>query len=100
DEARNDLDKARQQLAVAEQGIESAKAALGGNPAIETDKHPAVLAALAQRDKAAFDLSQTIVAAPADGVVYQAASFKVGQYVSTGTPLFALVETADTWIDA
>ncbi|QDB99664.1 HlyD family secretion protein [Mesorhizobium sp. 8] len=100
DEARNDLDKAKQQLAVAEQGIESAKAALGGNPAIETDKHPAVLAALAQRDKAAFDLSQTTVAAPADGVVYQAASFKVGQYVSTGTPLFALVETADTWIDA
>src|SRR5690606_23332691 len=100
DEARNDLDKARQQHAVAQQGVESAKAALGGDPAVGTDRHPAVLAALAQRDKAAFDLSQTTVAAPADGVVYQAASFKVGQYVSTGTPLFALVETQDTWIDA
>ncbi|TGW06421.1 HlyD family secretion protein, partial [Mesorhizobium sp. M2D.F.Ca.ET.145.01.1.1] len=40
DEARNDLDKAKQQLAVADQGIVSAKAALGGNPDIETDKHP------------------------------------------------------------
>jgi membrane fusion protein (multidrug efflux system) len=100
DQARNDLDKARQQLAVAQQGIESTKAALGGDPAIETDRHPAVLAALAARDKAAYDLDRTTVRAPADGVVYQAASFKVGQYVNSGTALFALVETGDTWIDA
>ncbi|MEI9412696.1 HlyD family secretion protein [Mesorhizobium salmacidum] len=100
DEARNDLDKAKQQLAVAEQGIVSAKAALGGNPDIETDKHPTVMSALAARDKAAYDLAQTTVKAPADGLVYQAASFKVGQYVGSGTPLFALVETGDTWIDA
>ncbi|RUX15983.1 HlyD family secretion protein, partial [Mesorhizobium sp. M2A.F.Ca.ET.042.01.1.1] len=100
DQARNDLDKAKQQLAVAQQGIVSAKAALGGNPEIETDKHPTVMAALAARDKAAYDLAQTTVKAPADGVIYQAASFKVGQYVSVGTPLFALVETGDTWIDA
>ncbi|RWC40059.1 MAG: HlyD family secretion protein [Mesorhizobium sp.] len=100
DEAKNDLDKARQQLAVAEQGIVSAKAALGGNPDIETDKHPTVMAALAARDKAAYDLAQTTVKAPADGIVSQASSFKVGQYVGSGTPLFSLVETGDTWIDA
>ncbi|WP_192359012.1 HlyD family secretion protein [Mesorhizobium mediterraneum] len=100
DEARNDLDKAKQQLAVAEQGILSAKAALGGNPDIETDKHPTVMAALAARDKAAYDLAQTTVTAPADGIISQAASFKVGQYVGSGTPLFSLVETGDTWIDA
>lgn len=100
DEARNDLDKAKQQLAVAEQGIISAKAALGGNPDIETDKHPSVMSALAARDKTAYNLSQTTVKAPSDGIVYQASSFKVGQYVSVGTPLFALVETDDTWIDA
>ncbi|TIN29162.1 MAG: HlyD family secretion protein [Mesorhizobium sp.] len=100
DEAKNDLDKAQQQLAVAEQGIISAKAALGGNPDIETDKHPTVMAALAARDKAAYDLVQTTVKAPADGVVSQASSFKVGQYVGSGTPLFSLVETGDTWIDA
>ncbi|KRB27610.1 hypothetical protein ASD99_26465 [Mesorhizobium sp. Root695] len=100
DEAKNDLDKAKQQLAVAEQGIISAKAALGGNPDIETDKHPTVMAALAARDKAAYDLAQTTVKAPADGVVSQASSFKVGQYVGSGTPLFSLVETGDTWIAA
>ncbi len=100
DEARNDLDKAKQQLAVAKQGIESAKVALGGNPDIETDKHPTVLAALAARDKAAYDLDQTTVQAPADGIIAQASSFKVGQFVGVGTPLFSLVETDDTWIDA
>ncbi len=100
DQAKNDLDKARQQLAVAEQGIVSAKAALAGNPDIETDKHPTVMAAIAARDKAAYDLAQTTVKAPADGVISQAASFKVGQYVGSGTPLFALVETGDTWVDA
>lgn len=100
DEARNDLDKARQQQAVAEQGIASAKAALGGDPDIATDQHPTVLAALAARDQAAYELAQTTVRAPADGIVYQASSFKIGQFVSIGTPLFALVETGDTWIDA
>ncbi len=100
DEARNDLDKAKQQLAVAKQGIESAKAALGGNPDIETDKHPTVMSALAARDKAAYDLAQTTVRAPADGVVSQASSFKVGQFVGSGTPLFSLVETGDIWVDA
>ncbi|TPK66642.1 HlyD family secretion protein [Mesorhizobium sp. B2-4-19] len=100
DEARNDLDKAKQQVAVAQQGIISAKAALGGNPDIETDKHPTVMAALAARDKAAYDLARTTVKAPADGVISQASSFKVGQFVGSGTPLFSLVETNDTWIDA
>lgn len=100
DQARNDLDKAKQDLSVAVQGIDSAKAALDGNPDIATNQHPTVLAALAARDKAAFDLSQATVRAPDDGVAYKAASFRVGQYVGVGTPLFALVETGDTWIDA
>ncbi|KRB31809.1 MULTISPECIES: HlyD family secretion protein [Mesorhizobium] len=100
DQARNDLDKAKQQVAVAQQGIVSAKAALGGNPDIETDKHPTVMSALAARDKAAYDLAQTTVKAPADGVISQASSFKVGQFVGSGTPLFSLVETGDSWIDA
>ena len=100
DEARRDLARAEEQHRAAEQGIESARAALGGDPEIPTDKHPNVLAALSARDKAAFDLAQTTVVAPADGVVSQASSFKVGQFVSPGTPLFSLVETDDTWVEA
>jgi membrane fusion protein (multidrug efflux system) len=100
DEAKRDLDKAGEQHTVAKQGIASALAALGGDPEIATDAHPAVLAAQAARDKAAYALAQTTVRAPADGVVSQANSFKVGQYVGPGTALFSLVETSDTWIEA
>lgn len=95
-----DLDKAKEQHSAAVQGIASAKAALGGNPDIATDQHPTVLSAQAARDKAAYNLAQTTVRAPADGTVSQAASFKVGQFVGVGTPLFSLVETGDTWVEA
>ncbi len=100
DEARRDLEKAQNERAVARQGMESARAGLLGNPDIETDQHPAVLAAQAARDKAAYNLAQTTVRAPADGIVSQASSFKIGQVVAAGTPLFSLVETGDTWVEA
>lgn len=100
DEARRDLERAEEQHRAALQGIESARAALGGDPEIETDNHPTVLAALSARDKAALNLSQTVVVAPSDGIISQASSFKVGQYVSPGTALFSLVETGDTWVEA
>ena len=100
DEAQRDLQRAEEQHRAALQGIESARAALGGDPEIVTDKHPNVLAAQSARDKAAFDLAQTTVRAPADGVISQASSFKVGQFVAAGTALFSLVETGDTWVEA
>ncbi|BCH26581.1 membrane protein [Mesorhizobium sp. L-8-10] len=100
DAAQRDVDKAREEHAAARQGIASARAAIGGDPDIATDKHPAVLSALAARDKAAYALSQTTVRAPADGMVSQASSFKLGQFVASGTPLFSLVETGDTWVEA
>lgn len=100
DSARRDLIKANEELSAAKEQVAGALAALGGTTDIETDKHPTVLAALAARDKAQFDMSQTTIKAPGDGVVYQASSIKPGQFVTIGTPLFALVETGDTWIDA
>lgn len=100
DTAQHDLATAREEQAAAQQGIASARAALGGDPTVETDQHPTVLAALATREKAAWQLGLTTVRAPADGVVSQASSFKPGQMVSAGTALFTLVETGDSWIEA
>lgn len=100
DETRRDLTKARDALTSANEAVSGALAALGGNPAIETDQHPAVQAALAARDKAAYDLAQTTVTAPANGVISQAPSFATGQLVSAGTALFSLVENDDSWVDA
>lgn len=100
EEARRDWQRAEEQHAAAVEGVASARAALGGDPAIATDRHPMVLSALAAREKAAYALGQTTVRAPADGVVSQASSFKPGQFVGAGTALFSLVETGDSWIEA
>ena len=100
DTANRDLLKAREALAAAGQAKMGALAALGGDAKIDTDRHPAVLTATAARDKAAYQLAQTEVKAPADGIVSQAASVKPGQFVAAGTPLFALIETGDVWVDA
>jgi len=100
DDAARNLRTAEDAKAGADEAVTSALAALGGDARIETDSHPAVLAAIATRDKAAYNLAQTTVTAPADGVLYQAASFQKGQFVAAGSPIFALVETGNSWIDA
>ena len=104
DQAQNDAHAAEQSLLQAEQNVAAALSALGGNPDIDTDKHPLVLAALAKRDQAALDLKNTTVLAPADGIVSQADRLQVGQYVtnpvSNPTALLSLVETGTTWVEA
>jgi len=100
DQAQHDLAKAQDEQKAAIQGVASALATLGGDAGIATDQHPTVLAARAARDKAEYDLAHTTVTAPSNGVVSQAASFKVGQFVGSGTALFSLVETDDVWVEA
>jgi membrane fusion protein (multidrug efflux system) len=104
DQAQSDAQAAEQALAQATQAVESSKAALGGDPDIPTDKHPLVLAAQARRDQAALDLKDTDSVAPADGVVVQTGSLKVGQYVSSPaampTAVLGIVEDKTTSIVA
>lgn len=100
DTTENDLHTAQQALSQATQRREAALAALGGDASIETDQHPMVLAAIAQRDKAQLDLANTDVKAPSDGVVAQSDRLQVGQYVTAATPVLALVETGHSWIEA
>ena len=100
DDAQHEERLAEEETIVAQQGVDNALAALGGAPDAPVDSHPAVQSAQVALDEAKYKLSLTTVRAPADGTVYQAASFKTGQYVNAGTSLFALVETGDTWIDA
>jgi len=85
---------------LAKEAVAMALAAIGGNPDTPTDAHPAVQAALIARDQAAYNLANAVVKASADGVIYQASSFKPGQMVSAGQSLFVLVQTGDVWVDA
>jgi len=91
--AQTAVDQAKQQVA-------TATAALGGDPNIDIDKHPAVLAALAQVENAQRNLSTTTVVAPAGGIVANVSSLNAGQFVAAGTTIATLVETDGTWVEA
>ncbi len=100
DTARNAARRAGEQADLARVAVDNAKAALGGDPEIATDQHPAVQAALAAQEQAKYRLDLTEVKAPTDGLVYQATSFKPGQFVTAGAALFTLMPAGDIWVDA
>ena len=100
DRAAHARDEARAQVAAVQQQIAAVVADLGGNSNITLDRHPKVQQAQALLDRAKLNLSYTVVAAPSDGIVTRVERLQVGTYVSASTPLFALVSTADTWIEA
>jgi membrane fusion protein (multidrug efflux system) len=95
--ARHTEQRTQDQRDLAKQSVATA---LGGATDTPTDAHPSVQAAMVARDQAAYNLANATVNAPADGVIYQAASFKAGQMVAPGQSLFSLVETGDVWVDA
>jgi hypothetical protein len=77
---------------VVEQELAAIAARLGGRPDAPVDQHPEVLAADAESNKAALDVSNRMVFAPRDGVVSHLP--RVGDYVKNGTPVLALVAAA------
>src|SRR5580692_8525069 len=100
DQAAHALDAARQEVANVQQQIGVALANLGGNPDIAPDKHPLVQEAQAALDRAQLNLSYTVIKAPIDGVVTRVEQLQVGDYIAASAPVFALVATGDTWIEA
>jgi membrane fusion protein (multidrug efflux system) len=100
DDSKLALQGAQAALDQAKQQVAAATAALAGDPQIETDKHPAVLAALAAVESAQRNLGKTKVVAPADGIVANVANLNAGQFVAAGTTIASLVETDGTWIEA
>ena len=99
DQAQHNLDVARQNVDSTRQALGNVLANLGGDPKIETDKHPRVMAAQAMVDQAQLDLSHTVIYAPIDGTVAQVDKLQKGEHVTTGTPLFSLIGR-DLWIEA
>lgn len=100
DTARHDLDLARQAVAETEQGVADALVALNGDANIETNKHPSVLGAIAAQDSARLDLQRTVVRAPTTGTVSQVANLQVGQYIGSGSPVMAIIDTTSIWVEA
>lgn len=62
--------------------------------------HPLILAAQAARDRAAFDLSRTIIKAPANGIATQTTKVLPGQVMATGIPTLAIMLSENPWVEA
>ncbi len=75
-------------------------ASLDHQPERNDNDYPAVRAAQAALDRALLNLSYASICAPQDGIVSRVEQLQVGDYVTLGTPLFALVSTRDVWIEA
>jgi membrane fusion protein (multidrug efflux system) len=93
-------DEAATQVAGAQQQIGAVVASLGGNPNVAPDRHPTVQQAQALLDRAKLNLSYTVVTAPSDGIVTRVERLQVGSYINASAPVFALMSTGDTWIEA
>jgi membrane fusion protein (multidrug efflux system) len=93
--AEHTLSQAQSELASALSAASSARTA-----ANVSGTHPLVLAAMAQRDKAALDLARTVIYAPADGVASQTDKVQPGQIIISGVPTLSLVVSDRRYIEA
>ncbi|MCX7361611.1 MAG: HlyD family secretion protein [Alphaproteobacteria bacterium] len=100
DQAKRELDAARERVTVAQRESEATLAQLGGAADAAVEQNPSYLAAQAQVDKARRDLAHTVVAAPMAGIVANVDALQVGEQLPAAQPAFSLVATADVWVDA
>jgi membrane fusion protein (multidrug efflux system) len=98
DQAEHTLVAARQQVASLKQQAASVKALLGQFP--RRSEHPMMMQLQAELDRAELNLSYTTIRAPDDGIVTKVEQLQVGDTVSAGAPVFALVSTRDVWVEA
>jgi membrane fusion protein (multidrug efflux system) len=100
DQARRDLDSARQKVTMAQSDAQATLAQLGGNADAPIEQNPNYLAAQAQVDKAQRDLRRTTVLAPIPGIVTNVDALQIGEYLPAAQAAFSLVSSADVWIEA
>ncbi len=98
DQAEYQAIQARKELEITRQALAVVKARLV-DPALPSEEHPDYKLALAQRDKAALDLTRIELRAPASGVL---ANFDVkpGEVVNASVPLFSIVDDSTVWVEA
>ncbi|MGB7184562.1 MAG: HlyD family secretion protein, partial [Burkholderiaceae bacterium] len=72
---------------------------LGGDINIDYDAHPAYQAAQYRLDLARTRERQTVVRAPADGVVSNM-TLQAGEYVKQGQAIFSMVNDSNVWVEA
>jgi membrane fusion protein (multidrug efflux system) len=97
--AEHGLTMAHREIAVIEERNRMVVAQLAGDPDRAPERHPLFLLALADRDRAALELTRTQVFAPASGYLSNVV-LETGEHIEAGQPVFALVASGDTWVEA
>ena len=87
---------AKTQLEQLEQQQEGIRNQLLGDPNLPIEKYPPYAQAAAALDQAKRDLDHTVLRAPIAGMATQVASIQMGRYVAAGTPVFSLIDDAQT----
>ncbi len=100
DQAKHDLEAARDRVAMTQHDAEATLAQLGGSADAPIEQNASYLAAQAQVDKTKRDLTRTTVLAPIPGIVTNVDALQVGEYLPAAQPAFSLVSSADIWIEA
>lgn len=94
------LELARANLAALEQGQRQALSQLGGTADATLEAYGPWLAARAAVERAQWNLDQTVLKAPLDGVATQVSNIQLGRFLAAGSPVFAIVSDQDVWVDA
>jgi membrane fusion protein (multidrug efflux system) len=102
-----DLDNASTALVTAggqaqftKQQLSNATTQLLGNPALPLEEFPPYAQAKATLDQAERNLDHTVMRAPMAGIATQVDQIQLGRYVTAGTPVFAVIDVANPWVDA
>ena len=98
DQARHTLDQATQNSRASREQLARLQAQLGGDADRPIENHPRYRAALAARQRAALDLSNTRVRAPFTGVAGNTP--EPGAYVKPGSAVMSLVASGNVWVEA
>ncbi|MGG1943934.1 efflux RND transporter periplasmic adaptor subunit [Trinickia sp. NRRL B-1857] len=101
--SQEEISHARDTVKAAQAALDAAQQQLASNRALTTNTtiatHPNVLAAAAKVRDAYLSNARNVLPAPVTGYVAKRA-VQVGQRVSPGTPLMAIVPLESVWVDA
>jgi membrane fusion protein, multidrug efflux system len=86
-----------EQMSQQQQGIRNQ---LLGDPDLPLEKFPPYMQARAQLEQAQNDLKNTMLRAPIAGTATQVDNIQLGRYVTSGTPVFSVIDDTHPWVDA
>jgi membrane fusion protein (multidrug efflux system) len=100
DEDRINLQAAKSALEAFQQDQRDVLSQLGGNASAALETYAPWLSAKAAAERAQWQLDQTVLRAPLDGIATQVSNIQLGRFLNAGTAVFAIVSESDVWVDA